>query len=80
GKLPSPAVAFFGFTNNIPSIMVTGSHIPDDRNGIKYNRATGEIMKDDESGIKSQHIEIPQTAIQQIWDVYYGFSPQISFF
>jgi phosphomannomutase len=40
--------------------MVTGSHIPDDRNGIKYNRATGEIMKDDESGIKSQHIEIPQ--------------------
>jgi phosphomannomutase len=61
GKLPSPAVAFFGFTNKIPSIMVTGSHIPDDRNGIKYNRATGEIMKDDESGIKSQHIEIPQT-------------------
>lgn len=60
GKLPSPAVAFFGFTNKIPSIMVTGSHIPDDRNGIKYNRATGEIMKDDESGIKSQYIEIPQ--------------------
>ena len=60
GKLPSPAVAFFGFTNKIPSIMVTGSHIPDDRNGIKYNRATGEIMKDDESGIKSQHIETPQ--------------------
>jgi len=60
GKLPSPAVAFFGFINKIPSIMVTGSHIPDDRNGIKYNRATGEIMKDDESGIKSQHIDIPQ--------------------
>jgi len=60
GKLPSPAVAFFGFINKIPSVMVTGSHIPDDRNGIKYNRASGEIMKDDESGIKSQHIEIPQ--------------------
>ena len=60
GKIPSPAVAYFGFTNKIPSIMVTGSHIPDDRNGIKYNRATGEIMKDDEAGIKSQHIEIPQ--------------------
>ena len=60
GKLPSPAVAFFGFINKIPSIMVTGSHIPDDRNGIKYNRATGEIMKDDESGIKAQHINIPQ--------------------
>jgi len=60
GKLPSPALAFFAFINKIPSIMVTGSHIPDDRNGIKYNRATGEIMKDDESGITSQHIEIPQ--------------------
>jgi phosphomannomutase len=60
GKLPSPAVAFFGFTNKIPSIMVTGSHIPEDSNGIKYNRATGEIMKDDEFGIKSQDIAIPQ--------------------
>ena len=60
GKLPSPAVAFFGFSNKTPSIMVTGSHIPDDRNGIKYNRATGEIMKDDEAGIKLQHIEISQ--------------------
>ena len=56
GKLPSPAVAFFGFTNKIPSIMITGSHIPEDSNGIKYNRATGEIMKDDESVIKSQDI------------------------
>ncbi len=38
GKVPSPAVALFGFENKIPSIMVTGSHIPDDRNGIKFNK------------------------------------------
>ena len=69
GKLPSPAVAFFGFTNKIPGIMVTGSHIPDDRNGIKYNRTTGEIMKDDESGIKSQHIEIPQKLFDK-WGMF----------
>ncbi len=59
GKLPSPAIAFFGFTKKIPSIMVTGSHIPDDRNGIKYNKTTCEIMKEDESAIKSQAVSIP---------------------
>lgn len=57
GKVPSPAVALFGFTNKIPSIMVTGSHIPDDRNGIKFNKATGEILKDDESGMSGQIVE-----------------------
>jgi phosphomannomutase len=39
GKIPSPAVALFGLENKIPAIMVTGSHIPDDRNGIKFNNA-----------------------------------------
>src|SRR5580698_6925087 len=35
GKVPSPAVALYGLSYQFPSIMVTGSHIPDDRNGIK---------------------------------------------
>ena len=30
GEIPSPAVALYGIANNIPSIMVTGSHIPAD--------------------------------------------------
>ena len=34
GKLPSPAVALYGIVNQVPAIMVTGSHIPADRNGI----------------------------------------------
>jgi phosphomannomutase len=54
GKIPSPAVALFGFENKIPSIMVTGSHIPDDRNGIKFNKCGGEILKSDEQGMSSQ--------------------------
>jgi phosphomannomutase len=58
GKIPSPAVALFGFENEIPSIMVTGSHIPDDRNGIKFNKPTGEILKDDEKGMSSQVVEL----------------------
>jgi phosphomannomutase len=44
GKVPSPAVALYGLENKIPAIMVTGSHIPDDRNGIKFNKATGEVL------------------------------------
>jgi phosphomannomutase len=56
GKLPSPAVANFGLARGIATVMVTGSHIPDDRNGIKYNRSDGEIMKTDEAGIKAQEI------------------------
>ncbi|MDP7287824.1 MAG: phosphomannomutase [Phycisphaerae bacterium] len=56
GKLPSPAVASFGLVKGIATVMVTGSHIPDDRNGIKYNRSDGEITKVDEAGIKAQEI------------------------
>jgi phosphomannomutase len=31
--------------------MVTGSHIPFDRNGIKINKSVGEVVKSDEAGI-----------------------------
>ena len=58
GKVPSPAVALFGLENKIPAIMVTGSHIPDDRNGIKFNKATGEVLKEDEKGMSSQVVEL----------------------
>jgi len=60
GKIPSPAVALFGFENGIPSIMVTGSHIPDDRNGIKFNKCAGEVLKSDEQGMGSQVVELPE--------------------
>ncbi|MGA2244898.1 MAG: phosphomannomutase [Verrucomicrobiota bacterium] len=58
GKVPSPALALFGLENKIPSLMVTGSHIPDDRNGIKFNRCAGEILKADERGISSQGVDL----------------------
>lgn len=59
GKVPSPALAHYGFTKHIPSIMVTGSHIPDDRNGIKFAKGGGEILKSDESGIRSEVVDVP---------------------
>jgi len=58
GHIPSPAVALLGLVQKIPAIMVTGSHIPDDRNGIKFNKATGEVLKDDEKGMAAQIVEL----------------------
>ncbi len=59
GRIPSPAIALYGLQQSIPTIMVTGSHIPEDRNGIKFNTAVGEILKADEQQITAQVVEIP---------------------
>lgn len=58
GKIPSPAVALKGLSDRIPAVMVTGSHIPSDRNGIKFNKGTGEILKVDEEGIRRQTVSV----------------------
>ncbi len=58
GKIPSPAIALYGITKQIPAIMVTGSHIPDDRNGIKFNKIEGEILKNDEAEIRKQVVVV----------------------
>ncbi len=51
GKLPTPALTYYALEQGRPSVMVTGSHIPFDRNGLKFNKCTGEVLKDDEPGI-----------------------------
>ena len=51
GQVPSPALAYYAMQSNMASIMVTGSHIPADRNGIKFTKRSGEILKSDEPGI-----------------------------
>lgn len=59
GQLPTPAVVFHAMQHRSASIMVTGSHIPDDRNGIKFNRPDGEILKRDEARIRACQVEAP---------------------
>ncbi len=51
GTIPTPALALFGLEKGAASLMVTGSHIPADRNGIKFYRPDGEIGKADEAAI-----------------------------
>ena len=41
GAVPTPALALRALQLGCPGIMVTGSHIPFDRNGIKYYTAAG---------------------------------------
>ncbi|NSY19345.1 phosphomannomutase [Neorhizobium sp. AL 9.2.2] len=48
GAIPTPALALYGMKLSAAGLMITGSHIPDDRNGIKFYRADGEIDKQDE--------------------------------
>ena len=58
GTIPTPALALYGLTLGAASLMVTGSHIPADRNGIKFYRPDGEIDKDDEVSITNFAAEL----------------------
>ncbi len=51
GTIPTPALAAHAMAAGAPSIMVTGSHIPQDRNGLKFYTPHGEISKADEAAI-----------------------------
>jgi phosphomannomutase len=51
GTLLTPALALYAMDDQAAAIMVTGSHIPADRNGIKFYRPDGEIDKSDEAEI-----------------------------
>ena len=51
GSVPSPALAYYAMQRGMPSVMVTGSHIPEDRNGVKFTKQAGEVLKSDEADI-----------------------------
>lgn len=82
----SPALAYFGIRNGIPTVMVTGSHIPDDRNGIKFTTPRGEITKADETAIMQRSVSYDPSSFDRdgslrsqpsvrpvanpVWDLY----------
>jgi phosphomannomutase len=51
GAVPTPALALAAQEAGAAAVMVTGSHIPADRNGLKFYSRAGEITKADESAI-----------------------------
>lgn len=64
GVLPTPALALHAMSHAIPAVMVTGSHIPFDRNGLKFYRPDGEISKDDETAMLATAVPPATQAIQ----------------
>ncbi len=54
GKIPTPALIAHSIAGKRAGVMVSGSHIPFDRNGIKLNKSVGEILKSDEAGIAGE--------------------------
>src|SRR5580704_16564949 len=56
GKIPTPALILHAVARGCAGVMVSGSHIPFDRNGIKLSQSIGEILKSDEPGI-TRHVE-----------------------
>ena len=66
GALPTPALAFYAIQNDMAAVMITGSHIPFDRNGIKFYRPDGEISKADEASIMNGDVFIPMGLAAQV--------------
>lgn len=54
GKISTPALVSRAISTRRAGVMVTGSHIPFDRNGIKINKSVGEVLKSDEPGISRE--------------------------
>lgn len=75
GQIPTPALAAWSLCDDpaagkapSPSVMITGSHIPADRNGVKFYRRSGEVLKSDEAGILA--------AVARVRAVEYGKSAE----
>src|SRR6516165_9445498 len=51
GRIPTPALTHYALSLGKGSVMITGSHIPFDRNGYKTNTARRELRKEDEEPI-----------------------------
>lgn len=51
GAVPTPALALVAQGADASAVMITSSHIPADRNGLKFHTPAGEITKAHEAAI-----------------------------
>ncbi len=71
GRIPTPALMSYAVGLGKASIMVTGSHIPFDRNGYKLNTSRGELLKGHEERIN----EAVRRVRQRIYTQTFAESP-----
>ena len=84
GRIPTPALTYYALQKGVASFVVTGSHIPADRNGQKANRCDGEVLKSDEAGIVRavsafRDQEYNRPAGQSLFDAKGMFKPQFKY-
>ena len=65
GQIPTPALTCYALSRSRGSIMVTGSHIPFDRNGYKLNTSRGELLKQHEAPIGAKVAEVRERIYSQ---------------
>lgn len=65
GNVPTPALAAYAMARGGPAIMITGSHIPEAYNGIKFYRPDGEFLKDDEVPVRDLAEELLGGVIEE---------------
>lgn len=58
GRIPTPALAVHALARGKGSMMITGSHIPFDRNGYKVNTSIGELLKQHEGPVNERVGEV----------------------
>lgn len=68
GMIPTPALTHFALAQGKGSMMVTGSHIPFDRNGYKTNTSKGELLKRHEEPINGKVKEVRSRFYSQPFD------------
>jgi phosphomannomutase len=66
GFIPTPALTYYALGLGKGSLMVTGSHIPFNRNGYKLNTAAGELLKHHEAPINAQVERVRQRLYSQL--------------
>jgi phosphomannomutase len=68
GDIPTPALTSFALREGKGCIMVTGSHIPFDRNGYKLNTSIGELMKDHEAPVNASVAKVRERLYSQSFE------------
>lgn len=65
GLIPTPAVASYALDRGRGCMMITGSHIPFDRNGYKTYTAKSELLKKDEAPINARVEQVRKRIYEQ---------------
>ncbi len=68
GRIPTPALSSFALAHGHGSIMVTGSHIPFDRNGFKTNTSRGELRKEHEAPVNAEVERLRARLYSEPWE------------